>query len=521
MSEFIEETLDSIKPGSRPHKGLKLPQPGDKSVETSAEQDATQPKETESIDNGATSAAAISVPVPSPTLGVKKGGHGKHSTAVPNYVGSSVDLTPESFQKLVTTTQDPWFIKFYAPWCHHCQAMAPNWAQMAREMQGKLNVGEVNCDVQKRLCKDVHVRAYPTIHFFRGGERVEYDGLRGFGDLVSFAKKALDIGMGVTYVDAVSFKEMEEKEEVIFVYFYDHATTKEDFAALDRLTLSLIGHAKLVKTDDKILADRFKIHSWPRLLVSRDGLPSYYNALAPKDMRDFRQVLEWMRTVWLPIVPELTVSNSREIMNGRYVVLGILSRDRADDFILDKKEIKNAALEWMDREVKAFRLERQEMRDSKQLRIEEAEDRDDQRALRSAKSMRIQITEQDRQQIGFAWVDGVYWERWLRTTYGIDVKDGERVVINDEDVSFPNPGISGKCRRSQFARTNDTGTRPYPERQSFPPAVPSWKRCPRSRQTPRRSRPNTLRTGSSISTFRQRRPAGRTPGCRPRSSWPA
>jgi len=43
----------------------------------------------------------------------------------------------------------------------------------------------------------------------------------------------------------------------------------------------------------------------------------------------------------------------------------------------------------------------------------------------------------DRPQVGFAWVDGVFWERWIRTTYGIDVnQNGERVVINDEDVRF-------------------------------------------------------------------------------------
>ena len=357
-------------------------------------------------------------------------------TVVPNPAGTSIALTQESFQKLVTTTQDSWFIKFYAPWCGHCQALAPNWLQMSRELQGKLNVGEVNCDVEVRLCKDVRVKGYPTIHFFRGGERVEYDGLRGLGDLVSYAKKALDIGSGVSYVDATTFKEMEETEEVIFVYFYDHATTSEDFEALDRLTLSLIGHAKLVKTDSSLLADRFKIHTWPRLLVSRDGRPSYYSALAPKDMRDFRKVLAWMQSVWLPIVPELTASNSREIMHGRYVVLGILSRERSDEFILDKREIKNAALEWMDKETHAFQLERQEMRDAKQLRIEEAEDRNDQRALRAAKSIRIQISEEDRKQVGFAWVDGVFWERWIRTTYGIQVKEGERVIINDEDVSF-------------------------------------------------------------------------------------
>jgi protein disulfide-isomerase len=265
---------------------------------------------------------------------------------------------------------------------------------------------------------------------------VEYDGLRGLGDFVSYANKAIAIGSGVRDIDAAGFKELEETEEVIFVYFYDHATTREDFAALERLTLSLIGHAVIVKTDSAVLADRFKITTWPRLLVSRDGRPTYYTALAPKDMRDFRQVLNWMQSVWLPIVPELTASNSREIMDGKLVVLGILSRERPDEFMTGKKEIKSAAVEWMDKQIQLFQLERQELRDAKQLRIEEAEDRNDQRALRAAKNIRINMDRSDRKEVGFAWVDGVFWERWVRTTFGIDVREGEKVVINDEDVCF-------------------------------------------------------------------------------------
>ncbi|KAL8736578.1 MAG: hypothetical protein Q9181_002348 [Wetmoreana brouardii] len=449
LSDFVEETLESIRPGSRPTEGVKLPEPGATSTDTDAKPEAPAKKDKE-VSAGkevgkkhkeAASKADASVSAADPkatekvkTKPPKSLTKPKKPSTTPNPAGASVALSQESFQKLVTNTQDPWFIKFYAPWCHHCQALAPSWHQMAKELQGKLNIGEVNCDVEVRLCKDVRVKGYPTIHFFRGGERVEYEGLRGLGDLVSYAKKALDVGMGVDYVDATTFKELEETEEVIFLYFFDHATTSEDFEALERLTLSLVGHAKLVKTDSTVLADRFKISTWPRLLVSRDGRPSYYNALSPADMRDFRQVLHWMQSVWLPLVPELTASNSKEIMTGKYVVLGILSRDRADEFVLDKREIKNAALDWMEKQTHAFQLERQELRDSKQLRIEEAEDRGDQRALRNAKSIRIDISEDDKKQIGFAWVDGIFWDRWIRTTYGINVAvDGERVIINDED----------------------------------------------------------------------------------------
>ena len=447
LSEFIEEILESSRPGSRSKEGLKLPEPGAKSVEVEDSSKRSAPLENSVIPEALTAVSALekNTDDSEEDRSSKSTGNVKtqsiapvKSKTIPNLRGKSVDLSQESFQKLVTNTQDPWFVKFYAPWCHHCQALAPSWLEMSKELQGKLNVGEVNCDVEVRLCKDVRVKAYPTLLFFRGGERVEYDGLRGLGDLISYAKKALDVGGGVAYVDAAAFKALEDTEEVIFLYFYDHATTHEDFEALERLTLSLIGHAKLVKTDSALLADRFKISTWPRLLVSRDGRPSYYTALAPRDMRDFRQVLNWMQSVWLPIVPELTASNSREIMRGKFVVLGVLSRED-EEFASAKREIKNAALEWMEKQTHAFQLERQELRDAKQLRLEEAEDRGDQRALRVAKNIQVDIREDDKKQVGFAWVDGIFWERWIRTTYGIAVRDGQRVVINDEEVRLYQP----------------------------------------------------------------------------------
>lgn len=360
----------------------------------------------------------------------------KEPATTPNPNGASVSLTAESFQKLVTMTQDPWFIKFYAPWCPHCQAMGPTWEQLAKNMQGKLNIGEVNCDKEKRLCKDVHARAYPTLLFFKGGERAEYQGLRGLGDFVQYADNALDLAGGVPDVDAETLKALEEKEEVVFVYFYDHATTTEDFTALERLPLNLIGRAKLVKTSDPELYDRFKITTWPRLMVSREGRPTYYTPLTPNEMRDVNAVLDWMRSAWLPLVPELTASNARQIMDRRIVVLSVLNREDTSNFQAALREMKSAANEWMDRQIQEFQLERKKLRDAKQMRIEEAADRDDQRALRAAKAIRIDMNSSDRKEVGFAWVDGVFWQRWIRTTYGIDVKDGERVIINDEDVSY-------------------------------------------------------------------------------------
>ncbi|OLL24184.1 hypothetical protein NEOLI_003564, partial [Neolecta irregularis DAH-3] len=172
--------------------------------------------------------------------------------------------------------------------------MREAWTDVAKEMKGSLNIAEINCDQEKKLCKDINPRGYPTLMFFKNNNSVEYDGLRGLGDLLAFSREATHAA--VHEVGVSEFDTYESKSEVVFLYFYDHATTSEDFDALDKTCLSLIRRAPLLKTKSETLISRFRVTSFPSLVVIRDGKPSYYPALSPRDLRDHRRLLAWMKT---------------------------------------------------------------------------------------------------------------------------------------------------------------------------------------------------------------------------------
>eukprot|EP00959_Pyramimonas_sp_CCMP1952_P354290 7422311-Pyramimonas_sp.AAC.1 len=74
-----------------------------------------------------------------------------------------VELTTSSFKKEVKDSSDFWIVEFYAPWCGHCQKLAPEWTKAATQLKGVAKVGAVNCDDEKDLAQTYGIKGFPTI----------------------------------------------------------------------------------------------------------------------------------------------------------------------------------------------------------------------------------------------------------------------------------------------------------------------------------------------------------------------
>ncbi|BAT91962.1 hypothetical protein LR48_Vigan05g179600 [Vigna angularis] len=87
-------------------------------------------------------------------------------------------------------------VEFYAPWCGHCQALAPEYSAAASELKGEdVILAKVDATEENELGQQYDVQGFPTIYFFADGIHKPYNGQRTKDAIVTWIKKK--IGPGV------------------------------------------------------------------------------------------------------------------------------------------------------------------------------------------------------------------------------------------------------------------------------------------------------------------------------------
>ena len=97
------------------------------------------------------------------------------------------EFTDANFKTEVLDSDKLTVIDFWAEWCGPCRAIGPVIEELAKEYDGKVNIGKVNVDHNPQVSMNYGITSIPAILFVKGGQVV--DKLVGAQPKANFVKK--------------------------------------------------------------------------------------------------------------------------------------------------------------------------------------------------------------------------------------------------------------------------------------------------------------------------------------------
>ncbi|XP_029433097.1 protein disulfide-isomerase A2 [Rhinatrema bivittatum] len=120
-------------------------------------------------------------------------------------------------------------VEFYAPWCSHCQALAPEYAkaaQVLREESTELRLAKVNGQEERDLLEEFDINGYPTLKFFRDGNRTNpmaYTGRSDAGGIVKWMHRQTGPS-AIVLEEEVGAEKLINSQELVAIGFFKDLT---------------------------------------------------------------------------------------------------------------------------------------------------------------------------------------------------------------------------------------------------------------------------------------------------------
>ena len=243
-----------------------------------------------------------------------------------------VELTSANFDRLVMQSDNIWIVEFYAPWCGHCQSLAPEYQKAATKLKGVVKVGAVNADEDsnKSLAGQYGVRGFPTIKIFGGNKKspTDFNGQRTAKGLIDAAlseiKKKVEGGSSsggssggssksdvIELTDANFDKLVLDSDDVWLVEFFAPwcGHCKNLAPQWEKAASELKGKVKLGALDATVhttKAGEYQVQGYPTIKFFGGGRKTRNSAEDYTGGRTASDIVEFALSKYAPEVVELT-----------------------------------------------------------------------------------------------------------------------------------------------------------------------------------------------------------------------
>ena len=85
----------------------------------------------------------------------------------------AMEFTDANFKEVVLSSEKLSVVDFWAEWCGPCRMVGPIVEELAKDYEGKVNIGKVNVDFNPEIAMMYGIRNIPTILFIKNGQVVD------------------------------------------------------------------------------------------------------------------------------------------------------------------------------------------------------------------------------------------------------------------------------------------------------------------------------------------------------------
>lgn len=142
------------------------------------------------------------------------------ATAAVASASDVAQLKKDTFEDFVKSN-DVVLAEFFAPWCGHCKALAPEYEEAATTLKEKdIKLAKIDCTEESDLCQQFGVEGYPTLKVFRGMDNVTpYKGQRKSAAITSYMIKQSLPAVSVLTTDTL--EDFKKADKVVIVAYFD------------------------------------------------------------------------------------------------------------------------------------------------------------------------------------------------------------------------------------------------------------------------------------------------------------